>query len=80
MENEVPFALPLGTSTATVIVEVQDLNEAPEFVPAQKLVTAAEDATVGTVIAEYKAKDPDMAGKQTVRCECHTHTHTHHMT
>lgn len=69
MENEVPFAVPLSTSTATVIVEVEDLNEAPEFVPERKVVTASEDTSVGTVIAEYKAKDPDMAREQTVRCE-----------
>ncbi|XP_031418078.1 B-cadherin-like [Clupea harengus] len=67
VENEVPFAVPLKTSTATVIVEVEDLNEEPKFEPEQKLVTAAEDLPVGTVIAEYKAKDPDVAREQTVR-------------
>ncbi|XP_076128645.1 B-cadherin-like [Alosa pseudoharengus] len=67
VENEVPFAVPLSTSTATVIVEVEDVNEAPEFVPEQKLVKGAEDMTVGTVIAVYEAKDPDTAREQTVR-------------
>ncbi|XP_062403900.1 B-cadherin-like isoform X3 [Sardina pilchardus] len=67
VENEVPFAVPLRTSTATVIVEVEDVNEAPEFVPEQKLVKGAEDMSVGAVIAEYKAKDPDTAREQTVR-------------
>ncbi|KAG5273090.1 hypothetical protein AALO_G00147540 [Alosa alosa] len=67
VENEVPFAVPLSTSTATVIVEVEDVNEAPEFVPEQKLVKGAEDMSVGTVIAVYKAKDPDTAREQTVR-------------
>ncbi|XP_063052217.1 B-cadherin-like [Engraulis encrasicolus] len=69
VENEVPFAMPLPTSTATVVIDVEDVNEAPEFVPSQKRVQVAEDTSVGTVIASYKAKDPDVARKQEVTYE-----------
>ena len=41
--NAVPFATSLPTATATVVVTVKDVNEAPVFSPVQKLVVKKED-------------------------------------
>ncbi|XP_028278811.1 B-cadherin-like [Parambassis ranga] len=66
VENEVPFAVPLSTSTATVVVTVLDVNEPPIFSPVKKLVTKLEDLPVDSEITQYTASDPDTARKQTV--------------
>ncbi|XP_061820564.2 cadherin-1 [Nerophis lumbriciformis] len=66
VENEVPFATALPTSTATVVVNVLDVNEAPVFDPVMKLVTKREDLPVDADILQYTASDPDFARKQTV--------------
>uniref|UniRef100_A0A3B1KGV4 Cadherin domain-containing protein n=1 Tax=Astyanax mexicanus TaxID=7994 RepID=A0A3B1KGV4_ASTMX len=65
-ENEVPFANPLQTSTATVIVNVQDVNEAPVFDPVEQIISKPEDLEVGTELTVYTATDPDTARAQTV--------------
>uniref|UniRef100_W5LGV9 Cadherin domain-containing protein n=1 Tax=Astyanax mexicanus TaxID=7994 RepID=W5LGV9_ASTMX len=65
-ENEVPFAKPLPTSTATVIVNVQDVNEAPVFDPVEQIISKPEDLEVGTELTVYTATDPDTARAQTV--------------
>ncbi|XP_049926878.1 cadherin-3 [Epinephelus moara] len=44
VENEVPFATPLPTATATVVVNVQDVSEAPD--PIQKQMSKREDHAV----------------------------------
>ncbi|XP_030646310.1 B-cadherin [Chanos chanos] len=67
VENEAPFAVPLTTSSATVFVNVEDLNEAPIFLPGQKRISVPEDLSVGTPITQYTAKDPDTARQQTIR-------------
>uniref|UniRef100_W5MBZ3 Cadherin-1 n=1 Tax=Lepisosteus oculatus TaxID=7918 RepID=W5MBZ3_LEPOC len=66
VENEVPFATRLPTATATVVVNVEDVNEAPIFDPPQKTIRRSEDLEVGAVLDVYKATDPDTARKQTV--------------
>lgn len=66
VENEAPFAKPLPTSTATVIVNVEDLNEAPVFDPLEKLISKPEDVAVGTELTVYTATDPDTAKSQKV--------------
>ncbi|KAI4812239.1 hypothetical protein KUCAC02_023643 [Chaenocephalus aceratus] len=66
VENEVPFATPLPTSTATVVVTVQDVNEAPIFDPMEKHVTKREDLKVDSDVVQYTASDPDYARKQKV--------------
>ncbi|KAM3606926.1 uncharacterized protein V6R79_025683 [Siganus canaliculatus] len=65
-ENEVPFATPLPTATATVVVSVLDVNEAPVFDPLEKLVSKQEDLAVDADVVQYTASDPDIARKQTV--------------
>ncbi|GLD73414.1 protocadherin Fat 4-like protein [Lates japonicus] len=67
VENEVPFATPLPTATATVVVNVQDVNEAPIFDPVEKYVSKREDLAINTDVVQYTASDPDTARKQTVK-------------
>lgn len=66
VENEVPFATPLPTATATVVVTVQDVNEPPVFDPVEKLVSKPENLAVESDIVQYVASDPDTARKQKV--------------
>ncbi|XP_030650728.1 cadherin-3 isoform X2 [Nomascus leucogenys] len=57
--NEAPFGLKLPTSTATVVVHVEDVNEAPVFVPPSKVVEVQEGIPTGEPVCVYTAKDPD---------------------
>ncbi|XP_063347550.1 B-cadherin-like [Pelmatolapia mariae] len=68
VENEIPFApgVSVVISTATVVVNVRDVNEAPVFDPKEKLVVKPEDLAVDEVVVQYTASDPDTARKQTV--------------
>ncbi|XP_063053948.1 B-cadherin-like [Engraulis encrasicolus] len=65
-QNEVPFEPSVITSTATVIIDVQDVNEAPYFTPEQKLVVKSEDLPVGSEIVSYTAVDPDVEMNQAI--------------
>ncbi|KAL2093761.1 hypothetical protein ACEWY4_011073 [Coilia grayii] len=65
-ENEVPFEAPVITSTATVVIDVEDLNEPPVFNPEQKLVVKSEDLAVGSEIVYYTAVDPDVEMNQAI--------------
>uniref|UniRef100_A0A8C4FD93 Cadherin-1 n=1 Tax=Dicentrarchus labrax TaxID=13489 RepID=A0A8C4FD93_DICLA len=66
VENEVPFAVKLPTATATVVVNVLDVNEAPIFDPIEKLVSKQEDLIIDSDVVQYTASDPDTARKQKV--------------
>uniref|UniRef100_A0A8C3GAM5 Cadherin-1 n=1 Tax=Cyclopterus lumpus TaxID=8103 RepID=A0A8C3GAM5_CYCLU len=66
VKNEVPFATPLATSTATVVVRVLDVNEAPIFDPMEKVVSKREDLALDSEVVQYTAFDPDTARKQKV--------------
>ncbi|XP_038579158.1 cadherin-1-like [Micropterus salmoides] len=66
VENEVPFAVPLPTATATVLVNVLDVNEAPVFNPTEKHVSKPEDLAVDSEVVQYAASDPDTARRQKV--------------
>lgn len=66
VENEVPFVTQLPTATATVVVMVQDVNEAPIFEPVEKVIAKAEDLPVDSDLVQYTASDPDTARKQKV--------------
>ncbi|XP_030621030.1 B-cadherin-like [Chanos chanos] len=59
VENDVPFATPLATSTATVTVDVTDVNEAPVFKPPEKTISMREDLPFTSDLALYTATDPD---------------------
>lgn len=67
MTNEEPFSGPVPTSTATVTVDVLDVNEPPVFRPALISASVSEDAKTGSSVASLKAEDPDAARKQSVR-------------
>ncbi|XP_016308464.1 B-cadherin [Sinocyclocheilus anshuiensis] len=67
VENEVPFAVPLVTSNATITITVQDVNEPPVFEPAEKQIMILEDLAVGSTISKYTANDPDTAREQKIR-------------
>uniref|UniRef100_A0A8C5SN93 Cadherin domain-containing protein n=1 Tax=Laticauda laticaudata TaxID=8630 RepID=A0A8C5SN93_LATLA len=65
--NEVPFAVKLPTSTATVTINVQDENEAPVFAPPVLKVTVSEGSPVGQEIDAYTAQDPDTMQPQKIK-------------
>uniref|UniRef100_K7GFV9 Cadherin domain-containing protein n=1 Tax=Pelodiscus sinensis TaxID=13735 RepID=K7GFV9_PELSI len=64
--NEEPFVVKLPTSTATVTVDVRDVNEAPVFSPPLKTAQVSEDVPVGQKITSYTAQDPDKMQSQTI--------------
>ncbi|KAM6916265.1 B-cadherin-like [Xenentodon cancila] len=67
VENEVPFVTPLTTSTATVVVTVKDVNEAPIFEEPEKLVSKKESLSIDSPVLTHTAFDPDTARNQKVR-------------
>ncbi|KAM4801614.1 cadherin-1 isoform X2 [Urocitellus parryii] len=64
--NVAPFEVTLQTSTATVTVDVMDVNEAPIFVPPEKRVEVPEDFGVGLEITSYTAREPDTFMQQKI--------------
>uniref|UniRef100_A0A3P9KCP8 Cadherin domain-containing protein n=1 Tax=Oryzias latipes TaxID=8090 RepID=A0A3P9KCP8_ORYLA len=67
VENEVPFAIPVVTSTATVVVTVKDVNEPPIFKEKEMTVQKSEDLPVDSVIMKCEAEDPDFARENPVK-------------
>uniref|UniRef100_A0A8C0H5P6 Cadherin 1 n=1 Tax=Chelonoidis abingdonii TaxID=106734 RepID=A0A8C0H5P6_CHEAB len=68
--NDIPFSVPLPTSTATVTVNVEDVNEAPVFDPPIKSAVVSEDLPVGQEVTSYTARDPDKSQMQKITCPC----------
>ncbi|XP_035857333.1 cadherin-23-like [Sander lucioperca] len=66
VENEIPFAVPLPTATATVVVTVQDVNEAPVLDPVEKHVVKREALAVDSDVVRYTASEPDTGRTQKV--------------
>uniref|UniRef100_A0A3P9ML34 Cadherin domain-containing protein n=1 Tax=Oryzias latipes TaxID=8090 RepID=A0A3P9ML34_ORYLA len=66
-ENDVPFAIPLTTSTATVVVTVKDVNEPPIFKEKEMTVQKPEDVPVDCVIIKSEAEDPDLARENAIK-------------
>lgn len=66
VRNVAPFEVTLQTSTATVTVDVLDVNEAPIFVPPEKRVEVPEDFGVGQEITSYTAREPDTFMQQRI--------------
>ncbi|CAH7066111.1 Cdh3 [Phodopus roborovskii] len=57
--NKAPFVVKLPTATATIVVHVEDVNEAPVFVPPSKVIEAQEGISIGELVCVYTAQDPD---------------------
>uniref|UniRef100_A0A8C4N638 Cadherin 2, type 1, N-cadherin (neuronal) n=1 Tax=Eptatretus burgeri TaxID=7764 RepID=A0A8C4N638_EPTBU len=55
------------SSTATVIITVNDVNEPPIFDPSPRSVTVSEDIAINTEILSMTAQDPDKAMLQKIR-------------
>uniref|UniRef100_A0A672MHI2 Cadherin-1 n=1 Tax=Sinocyclocheilus grahami TaxID=75366 RepID=A0A672MHI2_SINGR len=66
VENDDLFVGSLPTSTATVTVNVEDVNEPPEFNPKEKVIFKPEDAPVDTELVTYTATDPDIGKSQKI--------------
>lgn len=70
VENEdplVPDAIYGASSTATVHVTVEDINEGPVFFPDPLIVTRMENIPVGSFVASLSATDPDTLQIQSIR-------------
>ncbi|XP_065496830.1 B-cadherin-like [Caloenas nicobarica] len=65
--NEAPFAVKLPTATATVTVNVEDINEAPVFEPPVQLARVPEDVPPGQTLTSCTAQDPDTAQGQRIK-------------
>lgn len=70
VENEDPLVWDASygpSSTATVHVTVEDINEGPVFFPDPLMVTKMENVPVGTFVASLNATDPDTLEFQSIR-------------
>ncbi|XP_047209755.1 cadherin-13 [Girardinichthys multiradiatus] len=70
VENEDPLVPEVGygpSSTATVHVTVEDINEGPVFFPDPLIVTRMENIPVGSFVASLNATDPDILEIQSIR-------------
>ncbi|XP_043979806.1 cadherin-13 isoform X6 [Gambusia affinis] len=70
VENEDPLVPDVGygpSSTATIHVTVEDVNEGPDFFPDPLLVTRMENIPVGSFVASLNASDPDILETQSIR-------------
>ncbi|MEQ2267136.1 Cadherin-13 [Xenotaenia resolanae] len=70
VENEDPLVPEVGygpSSTATVHVTVEDINEGPVFSPDPLIVTKMENIPVGSFVASLNATDPDILEIQSIR-------------
>uniref|UniRef100_A0A671QXK8 Cadherin-1-like n=1 Tax=Sinocyclocheilus anshuiensis TaxID=1608454 RepID=A0A671QXK8_9TELE len=71
VENDDPFVDSLPTSTATVTVNVEDVNEPPEFNPKEKVIFKSEDSPIDTELVAYTATDPDTGKSQKIMLSVH---------
>ncbi|KAL7871114.1 hypothetical protein SRHO_G00086110, partial [Serrasalmus rhombeus] len=70
VENEDPLVPDVNygpSSTATVYITVQDVNEGPVFFPDPLMVTKLENIPVGSFVAVLNATDPDYLQVQSIR-------------
>ncbi|KAL2093141.1 hypothetical protein ACEWY4_010453 [Coilia grayii] len=70
VENEEQLVPSVGygpSSTATVHITVQDVNEGPLFYPNPMLVTKQENIAEGSFVALLNATDPDYLQSQNIR-------------
>lgn len=55
--------------TATIHINVEDVDEPPEFEPSFYFLEVSEDVDIGTTIQMIYAKDPDVINNA-IRCCC----------
>ncbi|XP_067158524.1 cadherin-13 isoform X2 [Apteryx mantelli] len=70
VENEDPLIPDIAygpSSTATVQITVEDVNEGPVFHPNPMTVTKQENISIGSVVLTVNATDPDTLQHQTIR-------------
>lgn len=70
VENEDPLIPDIAygpSSTATVQITVEDVNEGPVFHPNPMRVTKQENIPIGSVVLTVNATDPDTLQHQTIR-------------
>ncbi|XP_032556946.1 cadherin-13 isoform X2 [Chiroxiphia lanceolata] len=70
VENEDPLIPDIAygpSSTATVQITVEDVNEGPVFHPNPMMVTKQENIPIGSVVLTVNATDPDTLQHQTIR-------------
>ncbi|XP_064016081.1 cadherin-13 isoform X5 [Pogoniulus pusillus] len=70
VENEDPLIPDIAygpSSTATVQITVEDVNEGPVFHPNPMTVTKQENVPIGSVVLTVNATDPDTLQHQTIR-------------
>ncbi|XP_078256956.1 B-cadherin-like [Rhinoraja longicauda] len=66
VKNQIDFTNTPPLSSATVTINVRDVNEAPIFTPETKTNVQPENLPVGSTVITCKAKDPDIAQQQLV--------------
>ncbi|XP_072926332.1 B-cadherin-like [Hemitrygon akajei] len=66
VKNEIPFVDTMPLSSATVTINVRDVNEAPIFDPETKNDKQPENLPVGSTVTTCKANDSDTAQEQTI--------------
>ncbi|XP_053570972.1 desmocollin-1 [Bombina bombina] len=57
----------VGMSTVPVLVIVRNVDEGPEFQPLIKIIRTRENQTIGTVIGQYQAIDPETKNSNGIR-------------
>lgn len=68
--NEVPLARGISSprqSTATISIQVLDVNESPYFEPNPKVIRLEEGVMPETDLVPFPAKDPDQFMHQSIR-------------
>ncbi|KAM9849263.1 cadherin-2-like [Aulostomus maculatus] len=69
-ENEAMLARSIHLprqSSATVSVQILDINESPEFSPNPKAIKLEEGLPAGSLLTTFTAQDPDRFMRQTIR-------------
>ncbi|XP_069757334.1 B-cadherin isoform X2 [Narcine bancroftii] len=67
VKNQIPFTVTMSLSSATVTINVTDVNEAPIFTPETKMDKHPENRPVGSTLTSCKAIDPDTAQNQVIK-------------
>ncbi|XP_048452173.1 desmocollin-2-like [Rhincodon typus] len=68
VENEVPLiGISASRQTASVVVNVVNVDEGPEFEPAVKQIWTKENVEIGRILGSYVARDPETQSSDGIR-------------